>query len=42
MIPVVGHMGIVQSDGLIHDFGGPYYVSVRSSSLSSLSSFLPW
>jgi len=25
--PVIGHMGIVTSEGIIHDFGGPYEVN---------------
>ena len=38
MLPIVGHLGIVtvcslslilQSDGTIHDFGGPYWVNVE-------------
>lgn len=28
MLPSIGHTGICTSDGLIHDFAGPYYVSV--------------
>merc|ERR1711934_650003 len=26
-LPLVGHVGICTSDGVIHDFGGPYYVA---------------
>ncbi|EFC38747.1 predicted protein [Naegleria gruberi] len=27
-LPFVGHMGIANSKGIIHDFAGPYYISV--------------
>lgn len=30
LIPIVGHMGIAYSDGIITDFAGPYYVSKDS------------
>ena len=29
LIPVIGHTGICTSDGVIHDFAGPYFVSVN-------------
>lgn len=29
LFPFVGHMGIARTDGVIRDFAGPYYVSVR-------------
>lgn len=29
LVPVIGHLGIVKSDGEIHDFAGPYHVNVR-------------
>ena len=28
-IPIIGHMGICTSSGVIRDFAGPYYVSVK-------------
>ena len=28
LIPSIGHAGICNSDGVIHDFAGPYFVSV--------------
>ena len=31
LFPFVGHMGIARTDGVIRDFAGPYYVSVRCS-----------
>ena len=29
IFPFIGHMGIARTDGIIRDFAGPYYVSVR-------------
>ncbi len=26
LVPPVGHMGIVSTDGVVHDFAGPYYI----------------
>ncbi|NWR46820.1 TM222 protein, partial [Regulus satrapa] len=31
LFPIIGHMGICTSAGVIRDFAGPYFVSVRSS-----------
>ncbi|KAG2394003.1 hypothetical protein C9374_003767 [Naegleria lovaniensis] len=28
LLPFIGHMGIATSQGVIHDFAGPYYISV--------------
>ena len=28
ILPCIGHVGICTSDGIIHDFSGPYYISV--------------
>ena len=28
ILPFIGHTGICDSDGIIHDFSGPYYISV--------------
>ena len=28
LLPCIGHAGICNSDGVIHDFAGPYYVSI--------------
>ena len=28
LIPSIGHTGICTSDGVIHDFAGPYYISI--------------
>jgi len=27
LLPFIGHLGVVTSDGTIHDFAGPYYVN---------------
>eukprot|EP01121_Diplochlamys_sp_Union-15-3_P021730 TRINITY_DN895_c0_g1_i1.p1 TRINITY_DN895_c0_g1~~TRINITY_DN895_c0_g1_i1.p1 ORF type:complete len:194 (+),score=19.92 TRINITY_DN895_c0_g1_i1:35-583(+) len=27
LLPFIGHLGIVTSEGVIHDFAGPYYVN---------------
>jgi hypothetical protein len=27
LCPIIGHMGIADSKGIIHDFAGPYYIS---------------
>ena len=32
IFPLVGHMGIARTDGVIRDFAGSYYVSVRNES----------
>lgn len=28
LIPLIGHTGIGMSDGIIHDFAGPYFISI--------------
>lgn len=28
LFPIIGHMGIAMTSGVIRDFAGPYYVSV--------------
>lgn len=28
LLPFIGHTGIAMSNGVIHDFAGPYYISV--------------
>jgi hypothetical protein len=30
LFPMIGHMGICDSQGIIHDFAGPYYISEDS------------
>ena len=32
-IPIIGHLGIVTSDGTIHDFAGPYFVNRNPHSM---------
>uniref|UniRef100_A0A3P9D6L1 Transmembrane protein 222 n=1 Tax=Maylandia zebra TaxID=106582 RepID=A0A3P9D6L1_9CICH len=32
LFPFIGHMGICTSTGVIRDFAGPYFVSVRETS----------
>jgi transmembrane protein 222 len=27
-LPFIGHTGIAMSDGIIHDFAGPYYIQI--------------
>ena len=29
--PIIGHTGIVLSDGTIHDFGGSHYIHVKKN-----------
>jgi hypothetical protein len=28
-LPVIGHMGICDSKGIVHDFAGPYHIGVK-------------
>jgi hypothetical protein len=35
LLPFVGHMGICSSDGTIHDFAGPYFISVGNLAFGS-------
>ena len=35
VLPFVGHMGVCSSDGTIHDFAGPYYISVGNLAFGS-------
>jgi hypothetical protein len=27
-LPFIGHLGVATSEGIIHDFGGPYSISI--------------
>lgn len=36
LLPFVGHLGIVTSEGEINDFAGPYYINVLSNNLLQL------
>lgn len=29
LLPVAGHLGIVGTDGVVHDFAGPYYIHLH-------------
>jgi len=31
LLPFIGHMGICDSEGKVHDFAGPYHIGVRHS-----------
>jgi transmembrane protein 222 len=39
-VPVIGHMGIADSEGVIHDFAGPYHVSVDHFSFGKATRYL--
>eukprot|EP00164_Ancoracysta_twista_P008942 GFYU01013083.1.p1 GENE.GFYU01013083.1~~GFYU01013083.1.p1 ORF type:complete len:210 (-),score=28.82 GFYU01013083.1:412-1041(-) len=38
-LPFVVHMGITDSQGVIHDFGGPYFVSVDNMTFSKVTRY---
>ncbi|KAL9642273.1 hypothetical protein ABK040_007272 [Willaertia magna] len=40
LLPFVGHMGIATSEGIIHDFAGPYYISVDNFSFGRPTKYL--
>lgn len=39
-MPFIGHIGIATSDGVIMDFGGPYFVSVDKMSFGKPTRYL--
>eukprot|EP01105_Mastigella_eilhardi_P019579 TRINITY_DN4621_c0_g1_i1.p1 TRINITY_DN4621_c0_g1~~TRINITY_DN4621_c0_g1_i1.p1 ORF type:complete len:142 (+),score=41.48 TRINITY_DN4621_c0_g1_i1:3-428(+) len=41
LLPVVGHTGVVTSDGTIYDFAGPYYIN-RSKSRTAFGLVLKY
>jgi hypothetical protein len=41
VLPFIGHMGIADSRGVIHDFAGSYYVGVGSMAFGSPTRYLP-
>jgi len=43
LIPPIGHLGIVTSDGIIHDFAGPYFVNrdAHNMGFGSVTKYLP-
>ena len=40
MIPLIGHTGIGDSKGIIHDFAGPYYVSLDDFAFGDTHKFV--
>ena len=40
IIPCIGHVGIAHSDGKIHDFAGPYFVSVDDFAFGSTHKYV--
>lgn len=43
LIPPIGHLGIVTSQGIIHDFAGPYYVNrdAHRMAFGAVTKYLP-
>ena len=41
IFPFIGHTGICTSDGVIHDFAGPYYVSVDDMAFGEPHKYVP-
>jgi len=39
ILPLIGHMGIADSDGVIRDFGGSYYVAVDNFTFGRVTKF---
>lgn len=39
-IPIIGHTGIADSEGIIHDFGGSYYIAVDHMTFGRPTKFL--
>ena len=40
LIPSIGHTGICDSNGVIHDFSGPYYVSIDNMAFGNPTKYL--
>ena len=40
LIPSIGHVGICTSKGIIHDFAGPYYVSVDNMAFGNPTKYV--
>ena len=40
LLPSIGHTGICTSDGIIHDFAGPYFISIDDFSFGSTVKYL--
>jgi len=41
IIPFIGHTGICMDDGTIHDFAGPYTISVDEFSFGKPLKYVP-
>lgn len=39
-IPLIGHTGIADSEGIIHDFGGSYYIAVDNFTFGRPTKYL--
>ena len=39
-LPCIGHTGICESNGIIHDFSGPYYVSIDNMAFGNPTKFV--
>ena len=40
LLPCIGHAGICDSNGVIHDFSGPYYVSIDDMAFGNPTKFV--
>lgn len=40
LIPLIGHTGIADSEGIIHDFGGSYYIAVDNMTFGRPTKYL--
>ena len=40
LLPCIGHTGICESNGIIHDFSGPYYVSIDDMAFGNPTKFV--
>lgn len=40
LVPTIGHTGVCTSDGIIHDFAGPYYISIDDFAFGSTKKYL--
>ena len=40
MIPCIGHTGIGDTNGVIHDFAGPYYISIDNFSFGETHKYV--
>ncbi len=42
LIPLIGHTGIGMSNGVIHDFAGPYYISIDDLAFGEAHKYAPF